>query len=464
VTYEEIIARKSAAAPAVGFDVGPDGLAPHLFPHQRDLVRWALRRGRAAQLAATGLGKTAMELEYARHVAERGRVLILAPLAVGPQIAAEGERFGVDARYLHADDPAQRIVITNYEKLHKFDPSNFVGVILDESSRLKSFDGKQRTQIIEAFRNTPFRLAGTATPAPNDFTELGNHSEFLGLKSRTEMLAEFFVHDGGSTQDWRVKGHAVTPFWRWVATWGAVVAKPSDLGYDDGAYSLPPLRMVEHVVPATGHDIAASGTLFALQARTLDEQRAAKRATIDTRVAKSAEIIAREPGEQFVVWVDLNDEQHAMERALGDDCVSIEGSTPDDEAEEMIAAWLRGEVRCMIGKSSMLGFGLNLQRCHRTIFVGASHSFERTFQAIRRFWRFGQRHEVVVDMVRSELESEIVRNYQRKEADYANMQREMTAHVGAAVRAEVKGLGREWNPYQPGLRMIVPSWLTSGAP
>jgi len=454
--YTSLIARKSAATPSSGLDISPSDLAAHLYPHQRDLTAWALRRGRAALFADTGLGKGIMLLEWARHVAERGRVLVLAPLAVGPQLAAEAGRFGVPARYLRAGDPTARIVISNYEMMHAFDPSRFVGVVLDESSILKSFDGKTKARLLEAFAATPFRLACTATPAPNDFTELGNHAEFLGLKSRAEMLAEYFVHDGGSTQDWRIKGHAVAAFWRWVATWGAVVKRPSDLGHDDAAFDLPPLTMIEHVV-ASKHDHRETGMLFATEARTLGEQRSARRSTIGARVAKVAEIA--NCADQSVVWCDLNDEQDAIAESLGDRAVSIAGSTSDDAKIERHDAWLSGRVPTLVSKPTIFGFGLNWQHCHCVIFAGASHSYERTYQAIRRCWRFGQRHPVTVHVVRSELESAVVENYRRKEQDAAKMAAEMTAHVGAAVRAEVRGLSREWNPYQPAMAMILPSWI-----
>lgn len=456
--YSDLIARKSASVPSSGLDVDEHMLASHLLPHQRDLVRWTLRRGRAALFADTGLGKGVMLLEWARHVSQRGRVLVLAPLAVGPQLAAEAQRFGVDAKYLRTDDETTPIVISNYEMLHAFDAARFIGVVLDESSILKSFNGRTKTQLLATFAETPFRLACTATPAPNDFTELGNHSEFLGLKTRVEMLAEYFVHDGGSTQDWRIKGHAVEPFWRWVATWGAVVKLPSDLGYDDGAFLLPPLEMIEHVVPSTDHDHRASGMLFAMEAHTLQEQRAVRRGTMSARVAKIAELVNHRE-EQFVVWCELNDEQDMLAEKLGDRAVSIDGGTPEEMKLERHESWLGGDVSVLLTKPAIFGFGLNWQHCHRVIFAGASHSYERTYQAIRRCWRFGQKHRVTVDLVRSELESAIVENYRRKEADAARMATEMTAHVGDAVRAAVRGLAREFNPYQPAAPLAVPSWL-----
>lgn len=457
MSYEALIARKSAGSPSTGFAVSDGDVAPHLFPHQVDLVRWALRRGRAAVFADTGLGKGPILLEWARHVSMRGRVLILAPLAVGPQLEREGARFGVAAKFMRRDDGTSPIVIANYEMLHAFDPARFVAIVLDESSILKSFDGRTRNALITAFAATPYKLACTATPAPNDFTELGNHSEFLGLKTRAEMLSEFFVHDGGSTQDWSIKGHAVKPFWRWVATWGAVVKMPSDLGHDDGGYVLPPLRMVEHVVPATAHDIAATGQLFATDARSLTEQRVSRRATIGSRAHRVAEL-ARLPG-QSVVWCELNDEQDEIAELLGDHAVSVAGSMPDEIKIEHHDAWLRGDVPTLISKATIFGFGLNWQHCHHVIFAGPSNSYERTYQAIRRCLRFGQQHEVTVDVVRSEIDGAIVENYRRKEADAARMAAEMTAHVGEAVRAEVRGLAREFNDYDPQISMRRPVWM-----
>lgn len=455
--YDAIIARKSASVDAVGIAIDRDDLAPHLFDHQRDLVAWALRRGRAAIFADTGLGKGPMLLEWAKRVSAHGRVLVLAPLAVGPQLEREAKRFRVKARYVRKDE-GDLISIANYEMLHAFDTSKFTGIVLDESSILKSFNGRTRNELIQAFKLTPYRLACTATPAPNDFTELGNHSEFLGLKTRTEMLAEYFVHDGGSTQDWRIKGHALVPFWRWVATWGAVVKMPHDLGYEDGAFVLPPMKMIEYVVTTTDHDHKASGMLFAMEARTLQEQRQVRRGTIDARVSRATEII-KASREQFIVWCELNDEQDELARVLGDSAVSIQGADSDDDKIERLNLWMSGKARTLITKPSCFGFGLNFQHCNQAVFIGASHSYERTYQAVRRCWRFGQKREVTVHMVRSDLESAIVENYRRKEHDAEKMAIEMTAHVGAAVRAEVRGLSREFNPYQPSVTMIVPQWI-----
>lgn len=468
--YEALIDRKMAQAHSSGFNVPPEKLGAHLFPHQRDLVGWALRRGRAAVFADTGLGKGLMLLDWARIVAgDFGRVIIAAPLAVGPQLEEEAKRFGVAARYCRDDSAKHEIAITNYEMLHRFDAREFAGVVLDESSILKAIDGKTRALMTEMFAATEWKLCCTATPAPNDVTELGQHSEFLGVKTRAEMLAEYFAHDGGSTQDWRVKGHAVDAFWRWLATWGAVVRLPSDLGHADDGFVLPPLEMVDYVVETTndlkaslGHENAIANALGLTKSMTLGDQRAARRATIDARVKLAAERVRAHAAEglQSIVWCELNAEQDALADELGGLCVSIEGATPDDLKEQMLGYWKRGTVTCLVSKCAIFGFGLNLQNCSRVIFLGASHSFERTYQAIRRCWRFGQTRSVRVEMIRSDLDAAVSDNYRRKERDHQRMQSAMHELVGAAVRAEVCGATHSYNPYVPTKEMELPKWIT----
>jgi len=433
----------------------------HLFPHQRDLVRWALAKGRAAIFADTGLGKTAMQVEWARHVSSHGRVLILAPLAVAQQTVAEATRFGVPMAYRRTD-AGDIITVTNYEMMDHFDLSAFVGVVLDESSILKSFNGATRNAIITGFRDTPYRLAATATPAPNDFTELGNHSEFLGIKSRVEMLAEYFVHDMDTTQEWRLKGHAVKSFWRWLATWGAVVRRPSDLGYDDNAYALPPLRFHEHVIPVDHTTAHAAGMLFAVNATTLSDQRATRRATADKRIGLAASLA--DCDEPVIVWCEMNDESAGVTRSIGADAVEVTGSDDVDEKQAKLAMFASGEKRVIVTKPSIAGFGLNWQHCARQVFVGASHSYEQTYQAIRRSWRFGQTRPVDVHIIRAETEQLVIDNYRRKESEAARLGAEMAAQVLDSVRAEVQGASaREWNPYDANTPMTIPSWLKENA-
>jgi superfamily II DNA or RNA helicase len=455
--YDAWVDGKFKTATFDGIDVPESELTPSMFPHQRDLVRWALRKGRAAIFADTGLGKSLMELEWARHVAKRGRVLVLAPLAVSAQMVSEGRKFGIDCAYARDDAAQHAITVTNYEMLHAFDASVFAGVVLDESSILKAFDGRTRTLLIQSFQRTPYRLACTATPAPNDFTELGNHSEFLGVKSRPEMLAEFFVHDGGSTQDWRIKGHAVTPFWKWVASWGAIVKTPADLGHDDSAFALPPLRMHEVVVPIEHSDAWKEGFLFAPDVRTLADARATRRATLDRRVERAVELCAGD--EPAIVWCELNDEGDACAAAIPG-AVQVAGADTPEEKAERLVGFAEGRYRVMVSKGKIAGFGLNWQHCRRMVFVGASHSYEQTYQAIRRCWRFGQSRPVDVFVIRAETEGAVVANYRRKEADAARMAAEMTARVRDSVRAEVVGASRrEWNEYEPRKSMVIPQWL-----
>lgn len=470
--YEDFIAAKMAYAAPSGLDVEPSALAPHLFPFQRDVILWALRRGRAALFLDTGLGKTACQIEWARHVrrsevcaAQGRRVLILAPLAVAEQTVREGARWGVEIVYARDESQAgdAGVVITNYEMLERFDPRRCAGIVLDESSILKSYDGATRNAIIAAFRDTPFRLACTATPAPNDFMELGNHAEFLGVKSRPEMLAEFFVHDGGDTSQWRLKGHAEEAFWRWVCAWAVMIRKPSDLGYEDGAYSLPPLTFDEHVVPIEHRDAWAEGFLFAPDAVALSDQRATRRATMNKRIALAAEIVAREPAEPWLIWCELNDEGDGLERAIPG-AVQVAGADERETKAERLLGFADGRYQIMITKPSVAGFGMNWQQCARVLFVGASHSYEQTYQAIRRCWRFGQTRPVQVHVIRAETEGAIAANLRRKEEDATRMADAMAVHMRGIQAAELgRGSAREWNEYAPAERMRIPSWLGRAA-
>jgi superfamily II DNA or RNA helicase len=454
--YGEFIATKSRS---VAFDACPRAgdLAPHLFPHQRAIVDWALRRGRCAVFSDTGTGKTAMQIEWARNVSTAGRVLILAPLAVAEQTVREAARFGVHVEYARAaNETDSRIVITNYDMLDHFTDEAWVGVILDESSILKAYDGKTRTAIIEAFGAAPFRLACTATPAPNDHTELGNHAEFLGIRSRVEMLAEYFCHDGGDTATWRLKGHAVDLFWRWVCTWAVTLKKPSDIGFDDKGYDLPPLTMKEHVVSVDDNLAQKAGLLFAPDANTLSEQRATRRMTMERRAEKASELAAIDG--PVLIWCELNDEADEIERRIPG-AVQVRGSDDRETKRERLLGFSEGRYRVLVSKPSICGFGLNWQHCATVIFAGASHSYEQTYQAIRRCWRFGQAKPVTVHVIRAETESAIVANFRRKEADAERMSREMVERMRETMAAAVGVSARQTNAYNPQVQMTVPVWV-----
>lgn len=447
--YNEFLARKALRVEAVGFDALP--FAVDLFPFQRDIVALACKLGRFCIWADCGMGKTAMQLEWARQVCEYtgGRVLILAPLAVSHQTVREAEKFGIDGVAFAArpGDTDARIVVTNYQKLSHFDPAQFVGVVLDESSILKAVDGKTRSEILAAFSWTPYRLACSATPAPNDFMELGNHAEFLGVMTREEMLAMFFVHDGGDTSQWRIKGHAQGKFWEWVCTWAVTIRKPSDIGYDDGAFQLPPLTMHDRVVHTPIEaltDENGQRGLFAQQALSLGDQRAVQRASLELRVAEAV-TLANQPG-QWIVWCHLNDESSALAAQI-DGAVEVSGGDTDEHKESAMLGFQRGDIRVLVSKASICGFGMNFQNCHQVVFVGLSHSYESFYQAIRRCWRFGQNSPVDAYVVYDWAEGAVVENLRRKERESGEMAERMVEIMRQNTLEQLQQVQRTVTPY-----------------
>lgn len=449
IEYAEFLARKAQLDPPTGLTIIPD-LPEQLFDFQRDIVRWALRRGRAAIFAQTGLGKSFMELAWGRAIyqATGGNVLLLTPLAVAGQMVREAEKFGLPAKQCATQDEVEPgITVTNYAKLHHFDLSQFIGVILDESSILKAFDGKTRTMLIERCAQVPYRLAATATPAPNDFTELGNHAEFLGVMSLTGMQSIFFVHDAGDTGKWRLKGHAEDDFWRWMCSWSVLLRRPSDLGYDDGDYELPPLQQFEHLVDADGPI-----------AKTLSERLAARRDSIEARVAKAVELTPAEG--HFVWWCNLNAESEALAAAIPG-AVEVRGSDKEEDKEAKLKAFSAGQIRVLVTKPSIAGFGMNWQHCSNTGFVGLNDSFEQVYQAVRRFWRFGQTQSVNVHFVAAKTEGAVLDNLRRKEADAEAMGAAMVANMADLSSEIVHGAVRQEDPYHPTVPMDLPVWLQS---
>lgn len=445
MNYADFLHNKLATAPPKGVDTTIN--SPHLFDWQARVTEWALQRGRAAIFADTGLGKTRMLLAWADTIANHtnGSVLVLAPLGVVQQTIREGEIMGIAAT---AHTPS-RITITNYDRLHQQDPSAFTGVVLDESSRIKSYDSRTRDQVIDAFSETPYRLACTATPAPNDHMELGNHAEFLGVMTRAQMLAMYFVHDGSRTSNWRLKGHAKHEFWRWVASWAIAMKHPRDLGYEADGYDLPELQVIEHPVTSEPTD----GSLFGL-AVSLTEQRHARRDSLQTRVRTAADLIT--PGEPWVVWCELNDESQALARMIPGS-IELTGSDPIDVKEDKLRAFT-DEGGVLITKPSIAGFGMNWQHCARTTFCGVGHSFEQYYQAIRRFHRFGQERSVHAHLIYSEAEIPVVQNLRRKEAEAADMADHMVR-----LMSEHNSLAKPEpsEPPAPAIPMEVPSWLPS---
>lgn len=443
MSYEDFLESKRVKSVAVGFEVGDRELNPNLFPFQRAIAKWALRRGRAAVFADCGLGKTAMQLEWASKVVSKigGDVLILAPLAVAQQTVEEGVKFGVDVTHCReAEDIRPGINITNYERLEKFLDHQWTGLVLDESSCLKAFGSIRRKQITDFAQDIDYRLACTATPAPNDLIELTNHAEFLGVMSGKEIIALYFTQDGNTTHKWRLKGHARRDFWKWLSTWSIALRKPSDLGFSDDGYELPPLEIHQHSVEVAQENLS---TLFAFEAQTLQERRQARRDSLPDRVKICADMVNTSE-EQWLIWCDLNKESEALARAITDS-LEIQGSDTPEHKEEAIAQFRAGSLRVLVSKPSIFGFGVNLQHCSNMAFVGLSDSYEAMYQAIRRCYRFGQENTVNVHVITAETEGAVVRNIQRKEQQSKEMFDELVKEMSEFT--EVTGQVRDEMEY-----------------
>lgn len=448
--YEAFLATKSLRHMATGVTVADGDIHESLFPFQRDLTKWALAKGRSAIFAGTGLGKTRMSLEWARLTGKR--TLILAPLAVATQTVKEAATIGMEVIYARKQADAGDVTITNYEMLPHFNPKEFGAVVLDESSLLKALDGKTRKRLTEAFASTPLRLCCTATPAPNDIAEIANHAEFLGIMTRVEMLATFFVHDD---EGWRLKGHAREAFYKWMASWGISLRRPSDLGYSDAGYDLPPLTVTPHFIET---DACPEGQLFAFGLKGITDRSRMRKATLNDRVAHSLSLVDQDRDEPWMLWCGLNDEQDAVAKALGDKCFSVYGSLDVDEKVSRIQAWVDGERPYMVSKVGICGHGLNFQHCARTAYVGLNDSWEGYYQSLRRFWRFGQLRAVHAHVVLSEAEQAIFSNVMRKEAEAEKMAAELIKHVAEFELSEIRTSQGKVD-YLPAMPMRVPGWL-----
>lgn len=446
--YKDFIQNKSLKVNPCGIDAGD--LPDCLFDYQKAVVKWALKKGRCAIFAGTGLGKTLMELSWASEINKRTgkNVIILAPLAVAQQIEDEGSKFGIVAKY-HKEDASDLsgIIITNYEKLHKFDLSKFDAVVLDESSILKSFDGKTRDLLIYSFKHFSYRLAATATPAPNDFMELGNHAEFLGVMNYAEMLAMFFVHDGGETQKWRLKGHAKKDFWGWMAQWAVMFQSPYDLGFDGSTHILPPLNQQSIIVESDIED--AEDTLFRFEAQTLQDRIKERRSSIPERCAKVSEIV-NASSDTWVLWCNMNAEGDSLEKSIPD-AVQISGSQTEEKKEKILADFASGKIRVLISKPSLTGFGLNWQHANKMAFVGLNDSWEQVYQAIRRCWRFGQKRTVDVYFVSAQLEGNVIKNLERKNTQAEEMMKAMIEEMKDFTTQELTATSSNKAEYKAGV-------------
>ena len=464
--YSTFLASKRLIHQPSGFDIDPDSLSTHLFDYQRSIVRWAIRKGKCCLFLDTGLGKSACFLEWGKHVQQHtgGDVLILAPLAVSHQIAREGAKFGIPVTVCREQsDVRPGLNVTNYERLHRFDASVFGAVILDEGSILKSRDGKTRTQILETFAATPYKLVATATPSPNDQMELGTYAEFLSVMSYSEMLATFFCHDGGDTSVWRLKGHAEADFYKWLASWAVAMRSPADLGFDASRHNLPPKVRHQIEVIADDDTVLRQGTLFAMEAQTLIERRQARKASLPERVKAAADIVNALPADEKVaIWCNLNAEGDALTAAITG-AKQVSGADSAEYKEATILDFAHGGLNRIVTKPEIAGHGLNLQACRYTVFVGLSDSFEMLYQAERRFWRFGQTKEVSIWIITSELEGAVVRNIERKEAQHHALMDGLVAHMRAAMAEELGSTSRVTIEYPAHIPMRLPAWVRSEA-
>jgi hypothetical protein len=456
IDYDSFLKSKELKAPLAGMAQVPE-LAGHLFDHQRDVVGFLLRAGRGAAFLDTGMGKTAVELEYSRQIVEHTNkpVLLLAPLAVGKQHEREAARFGTDAVVVRdqSEVAGARVYITNYERLHLFDRHQFGGIVLDESSIIKSFTGKTTQQITEFGSDMRFRLAATATPAPNDHMELGQHSSFLGVMRSSEMLARWFIADQSEMGRYRLKRHGIDPFWSWVASWARCVGKPSDLGYSDEGFNLPPLNVHRHIVE-TDITEGADGMLFRIPDVSATSIHKEKRLTSGARAERIAELVRAEPNEAWMIWVETDYDADSI-MALLPEAVEVRGSMKPEVKEERLNDFTMGKIRVLVSKPSIAGFGLNWQHCARTAFVGLSFSYEMFYQAVRRFWRFGQTRPVECHIALAETETAIWQTIQRKQRDHETMKVQMFE----AMRREVLVKGVK-NPYEAKAVAKLPKWLS----
>lgn len=457
MNYKEFLETKQIDADPSGFTPS-NKLNSALFAWQKVIVDWTLKRGRAAIFADCGLGKTILQLEWTKHIHRRTKspILILAPLAVTLQTQKEGRKFHIPVHICESQsDVKNGINITNYEKLHKFNSSEFIGIVLDESGILKNFVGTRRNQIIESFRSTPYRLACTATPAPNDYEELGNHAEFLGIMTRSEMLSMFFINDTSNTGTWRLKGHVKdNVFWKWLASWSAMISKPSDIGFSNEGFVLPKIHYHEHLIKSKEKP---SYGLFTKEAQTMEDRRKVRKSTIKLR-CKNASSLINCSNKRWTIWCNLNDEGDMLEKLI-EKSVQVAGKHKDEVKAQRMLDFANGEIEKIVTKPKIAGLGMNWQICSNAAFIGLSDSWEQFYQAVRRIWRFGQEEEVHIHIFLEEREGAVLKNIQRKDKQAKLMVQSMIKYMKELTRKELNQSSREVTDYNPQTVMEVPKWL-----
>lgn len=453
MNYNEFLKTKEFKYQDVGFDIELDELNSNMFDFQKAIVKWALKKGKCALFLDTGLGKTICQLEFANQVCkkENGKALILAPLAVSKQTKQEGEKFGIDVNICRTQsDVEDGINITNYEMLDHFNPNEFCCVVLDESSILKSFTGKVSKKIIDTFRFCKYKLACTATPSPNDYQELGMHSEFLNIMRSSEMLATFFINDSKESH-WRMKRHAESKFWEWLATWAMVVKNPSDIGFPDDRYNLPKLN-IEHIIVSSESD---KGSLLPTIAQTLSERRRARKDSMQDRVDVVKSLV--KDMDSCLVWVDFNDESEMIRNQLN--IVEVKGADSDEHKESSMLGFADGSIKYLVSKPSICGFGMNFQKCHNMIFCGLSDSYEKFYQAVRRCYRFGQKSEVNVYVIISQKEMAVLNNIKRKQLQHERMSQNMIEKTSDILKGQIHSTVRITEDYIATETVRIPKWV-----
>ena len=451
--YQEFLKTKEYHYENTGFDIDISELNSNLFDFQKQIVKWALKKGRCALFLDTGLGKTICQLEFANQVCkkENGKALILAPLAVSRQTKSEGEKFGIEVNICRTQlDVKDGINITNYEMLKHFNPDEFTCVVLDESSILKASLGKMSNEIIDIFRFTKYKLACTATPSPNDYTEFGNHCEFLNIMSRTEMLATFFINDAKEGQ-WRMKRHAESKFWEWLASWAMVVKNPKDIGYPDDRYNLPKLNISHIIVDSK----VTKGQLIPSVAKSLQERRQARKDSIIDRVNVVGNLI--KDMDSCLIWVDYNDESAYIKKSFN--ITEVKGADTDEHKENSMLGFANGDIKFLVSKPLICGFGMNFQKCHNMIFCGISDSYEKFYQAVRRCYRFGQENEVNVYVIISRRELSVLNNIKKKQEQHDKMSYEMVERTSEILKNEIHSTTKITEDYTADLSVVLPVWL-----
>lgn len=461
--YSDFLKTKLKTIPNAGFAVELSVLNMMLFEWQKIIVRWAILKGKCALFLDTGLGKTFCQLEWAYQVFQKinENIIIFAPLAVSYQTQREGKKYGIDVHISRGmNDVKAGINIANYEIINNFDLSAFGGIVLDESSIIKHFGTKTSAELIKKCKKVKYKLCCTATPAPNDYMELGMHAEFLDVMKRSEMLATFFINDASDTGKWRLKGHAVDKFWEWVAGWACVVKTPSDLGFSDEGYILPELKIIQHIVKTNNKNVIVNGreALFEFEsAKTLNERRQAKRNSLTERVELAAEI-ANSSNESILLWCDLNVESDALKNVINN-AVEVKGADTTEHKTNAIIDFVNGKIKAIISKGKIYGFGINLQNCHKMILVSLNDSFEMFYQLIRRCYRFGQKYPVEVHIITSEKEGAVKENIERKQKDAEKMTKQMIKYTKKILIKELYKKEIAENNYYAIDEMRIPDWL-----